>query len=207
MESLEENLEKSYAELEVSEKNQGSIGSYLNFLKLKDQKTYEHSVRTGLLGVEVAKHASLDEKAMLYAGLLHDVGKILIRTELLKKTGKFTKKEMKEMEKHVEYGYKLLSDIHDFSAEIALRHHKYQKHMYPKKAYKSSVKFSKGTVAKIDTHARIFAVIDFYDAVTNRDNERFGKKLSTEEAKQALLSSYPEHKKLIEGLYSNRILS
>lgn len=204
--SLEEQLEKAYTRLEISPKNQGSINTYLTLLKLKDQATYEHSIRVGLLGTKVAKHCSLDSKALFYSGTLHDIGKILIRTELLKKTGKFNKKDMAEMKKHPECGYNLLSGIHDFSAEIALRHHKYQKTEYPKKLYKPKAKFSKETVTEIDFYARILSMIDFYDAATTRTNQKFRKKkLNREEVKQFLLKNNSDIKRLIEELYFNKI--
>ncbi len=208
MVNLEGQLEKAYEQLDISPKNQGSVNAYLNLLNIKDQDTYEHSIRVGLLGIRVAKHASLDEKAMFYAGTLHDVGKILVRTELLKKPGKFSKKEMKEMEKHAEYGYKLLSGIHDFSAEIALRHHEYQQEKYPKKLKKSEVKFSEKTKSETELYANMLSVIDFYDAIKNRTNQKFKKKdLSQEEVKRIILKNKPDYRRMIEDLYSNNIFN
>ncbi|MDP2908147.1 MAG: HD domain-containing protein [Nanoarchaeota archaeon] len=206
MTSLEEQLEKAYSELGISEKNQGSVNTYLNLLKIKDQNTYEHSIRVGLRGIKVAEHSSLDQKALFYAGTLHDIGKILISPEVLKKTGKFNKKDMAEMKKHAKYSYKLLTGVHEFSAQIALRHHKYQQEKYPKKLKKSETKLSKDTKSDIDFYARILSVIDFYDAITTRDDHKFGKnKLNTEEIKKLLIKNHPGQELLINELYTDKI--
>lgn len=206
MKSLEEQLEKAYTQLELSPKNQGSINAYLSLLKLKDQYTYEHSIRVGLLGIKTAQHYNLDQKAMFCAGALHDVGKILISPKTLKKTKKYNKKEMEEMKKHAEYSHQLLTGVHEFSAEIALRHHRYQPERYPKKLKKSEVKFSENTRSKIELHAKILSIIDFYDAITTRKNQKFKKKkLKPEEIKCIILKTYPCQTQIIEGLYSNKI--
>jgi len=200
MKNLEENLEKAYVQLGISQKHQGSINTYLTLLKLKDQDTYEHSIRVGLLGIKVAEHSSLDQKALFYAGTLHDIGKILISPEV------FNKKDMEEMNKHAEYGYKLLTGVHEFSAQIALRHHKYQQEKYPKKLKKSETKLSKDTKSEIDFYARILSVIDFYDAITTRDDHKFGKKkLNTEEIKKLIIKNHPDQELLINKLYTDKI--
>ena len=206
MKNLESNLEKAYVQLGISQKHQGSINTYLTLLKLKDRDTYEHSIRVGLLGIKFAKHSSLDQKALFYAGTLHDIGKILINPEVLKKIGKYNKKDMEEMKKHAEYGYKLLTGVHEFSAQIALRHHKYQQEKYPKKLKKSETKLSKGTKSEIDFYARILSVIDFYDAITTRDDHKFGKKkLNLEEIKKLLIKNHPDQELLINKLYTGKI--
>lgn len=206
MENLEENLEKAYAQLGISQKYQGSINTYLTLLKLKDKDTYEHSIRVGLLGVKVAENYNLDQKALFYAGTLHDIGKILINPEVLKKKGKFNKKDIKEMNKHVEYSHRLLTGVHEFSAQIALRHHQYQREKYPERLKKLKVKLSKSTKTDIDFYARILSIIDFYDAATTRANQKFRKEiLNPEEIKSLLIKNYPNQELLIEKLYTNKI--
>lgn len=206
MTSLEKNLEKAYTQLEISPKNQGSINTYLTLLKIKDQPTYEHCIRVGLLGIKVAEHYNLDPKALFYAGTLHDIGKILINPELLKKKCKFNKKDMKEMKRHSGYSYKLLTGVHEFSAQIALRHHQYQQEKYPKKLQKSKIKLSKSTKSDIKLYARILSVIDFYDAITTRDDHKFGKKkLNPEEIKKLIIKNHSDQELLINKLYADKI--
>src|SRR5271157_2342244 len=89
----------------VSVKHRREILSYLRVLKQRDEATYMHSVRVGLSACEIAKVAALPSvtpKMMIWAGLLHDIGKTLIPPEILRKTAKFTVEDYAEMEPHVE---------------------------------------------------------------------------------------------------------
>ena len=205
--TLEDELDGVFAELGVSRENQESIMNYLKILKTKDEETYEHSIRVGLLGTRVARYMHLEPKALLFAGTLHDVGKSLIDREILKKTEPFTEKNMEAMEKHAEYTYNLLKDVHEFSAEVALRHHRYQENEYPKRLPKSKKQFSLSTKVMIDFFARILSLVDFYDAITYRSNDKYSKngKLTKEEAKSILLMKNPDQRKLIEEFYTNGI--
>ena len=150
MASLEEMLGSTYEELGVSEQNKGSINAFLAIIKLKDIPTYEHNVRVGLLSKRIAQHMHLDPNALFYAGTLHDVGKALIPPETLKKTEGFDANDMALMKKHVEYSYQLLRGVHEFSAEIALRHHYFQEKGYPKKLPKPKVAYSGNTQLMIN---------------------------------------------------------
>ncbi len=205
MATLEEALDFAFAELDVLPNNQASVKNFLNMLKEKDLSTYEHSVRVGLLGVKVARHMHLDPKVFLFAGALHDIGKIMIDPEVLKKTGSFSDSDMEEMRKHPEYTYNLLHGVHDFSAEVALRHHKFQEEGYPETLPRPP--FSPNTRVMIDYFARLLSLVDFYDAITSRMNEKFGagKGLSREEVKSIVLMKNPDQRYLIEDLYNNGI--
>ncbi len=207
MATLEEQLEGTFVELNVVPKDRESIKTYLSILERKDSATYEHSIRVGILASRIARHMHLDSKALFYAGTLHDVGKTLIEPETLKKTEGFNDKDMEQMKKHPEYSYKILRGVHEFSAEVALRHHTYQEAGYPKKLPKPKIAFSKNTQLTIDFFARILSLADFYDAITSRVNDKFGtkRKLSSDEAKSILLIKNPDQRYLIEDLYTNGI--
>mgnify|MGYP001578287878 CR=1 FL=1 len=203
MATLEEKLEYSYAELGVSEHNRGSINAFLAVIRQKDIPTYEHSVRVGLLSRRIAQHMHLDQNALFYAGTLHDVGKALIEPEILKKTEKFDERDMEQMRKHVEYSYQLLRGVHEFSAEIALRHHMFQEKGYPKRLPKPKVPYSGNTQIMINFYARLLSLADFYDALTTRNNDKHGekRKIGAIEAKQIMLDKNRDQKYLIEELY------
>lgn len=203
MATLEEMLGNAYIELGVSEQNKGSINAFLAVIKQKDVATYEHSVRVGLLSKMIAQHMHLDQNALFYAGTLHDVGKALIEPEILKKTEKFDERDMEQMRKHVEYSYQLLRGVHEFSAEIALRHHLFQEKGYPKKLPKPKVAYSGNTQLMINFYARLLSLADFYDALTTRDNDKHGEKrqIGAKEAKQIMLGKNKDQRYLIEGLY------
>jgi len=205
--TLEERLDNTFIDLNISCKNRESVKNYLFLLKCKTEPTYEHSVRVALLGTKITKHLNLNPKPLFYAGLLHDVGKTLISPETLKKTGSFSKQEMEEMEKHVEYGAQLLRGVHDFSSEILLRHHKFQESGYPKILPKSNIPYSEETKLIIDNLAKILAIADFYDAITSRDNGKFGekKKLTQDEIIRIMMDKIPCQKHIIKNLHTNNI--
>ncbi len=205
--TLEDELDAMFAGLGTKGENKELIDNYLRILKIKDQATYEHSIRVGLLGVKIARHMHLDPKALLFAGTLHDIGKILIMPETLKKTAGFNEQDMELMRKHPEYTYNLLRGIHEFSAEVALRHHRFQENGYPKRLPKSKIPFSANTQIMIDFFARILSLADFYDAITSRVNDKFGarRKLTNNEVKSIMLMKNTDQRYLIEDLYVNGI--
>lgn len=207
MPTLEEMLESAFVEFEVKDDHMQSVSGYLTVLKLKHQPTYEHSIRVGLLGARICRFLHLDPKVLLFAGTLHDIGKTLVRTELLQKTTGFTEQDMEEMRRHPEDSYRLLRGVHDFSAEVALRHHRHQENGYPKRLPKTKIPYSGNTKLMIEYYSRLLSLADFYDALTSRENDKFGekKKLSCEEAKAILLAKNQDQKHLIEQLYLNGI--
>ena len=81
----------------------------------------------GLKGKLIAEYTHIvNPKTLYYPGLLHDVGKILTNPNSLNKTQGFNQKDAKELSNHPIDSYKILRGIHDFSAEVALRHHYFQ---------------------------------------------------------------------------------
>ena len=202
-------LDKAFDDLEIDEKNRTSVKAYLQIVRNRDEETYEHSVRVALKGMEVAELLELDPKALFYAGCLHDVGKAETDPDSLKKKKGFNDKDKKELKKHPLAGYRMLRGIHDFSAEILKSHHVYQKDGYPKNMPKSKVEFSKGTEVMIAYYSRLLGLIDFYDAMSHRKNDKFspGKpRLPTkEEGKKILLDANKDQERLINSLYDKGI--
>jgi HD-GYP domain-containing protein (c-di-GMP phosphodiesterase class II) len=205
---LEDALENKFAELDISAENKDSIQAYLSLLRHKDIDTYLHSIRVGLLGVDMAKYLNLDPKAMFYSGTLHDVGKLLSETNILRKKEGFDEKDMSKMRKHPLDSYDLLKGIHAFSAEIALRHHKYQENGYPQILPESNLKLTDDKLQMIETYAKLLSIADFYDAATTRINNKTDeiKKLSRCEVKNLILKTHLDQSELIEQLYQNNIL-
>jgi HD-GYP domain-containing protein (c-di-GMP phosphodiesterase class II) len=210
MTTLDQKLEKSFENLKISEDQRGSLRLYLGLLYKKDIPTWEHSVRVGLKGVEVADYTHIvDPKAMFYSGLLHDIGKCLTDDNSLKKTEDFDRRDMAELKKHPLDGYRLLKGIHDFAAEILVRHHAFAKDGgYPKRIPAPAIDFCKGTEANIMYYARILSLIDFYDAMMNRENDKFGKmpRVPTrEEGKEIILKVNSDQNYLLNQLYNAEI--
>ena len=190
----------------IAQEQRESLTAYLTVVSNRDYETWEHSVRVGLKGLEVAKFLHLDPRALFYSGLLHDVGKSLTDPKSLKKKEGFDGKDMAELKKHPSDGYRMVRGVHEFSAQVLLRHHQYVGEGYPKQTPKCDVDFSKGTQAMISYFSRLLGLIDFYDAVTHRENDKFSEdgtpRLPTpEEAKGILLGANNDQKLLINELY------
>lgn len=131
--------------------------------KKSDEYTYRHCINVALYSMLAAKWLCLDEssmKAVIQAGILHDIGKIKIPSEILNKKGKLTYEEYEIMKNHSIYGYNILrssSTVKDQVKKAVLFHHERMDGSgYPFGLRKD----------KIDLFSRIIAVADVYDAIT-----------------------------------------
>ncbi len=129
----------------------------------KDGYTAGHSERVGRMAVVLGKELGLVEEQLndIYlAGLLHDVGKIGIRDDVLGKAGKLTDEERKHIEEHVVIGHRILSGLSGIEPLLdgVLHHHE----QYNGGGYPS------GLVGEnIPRLARILAVADSFDAMNS----------------------------------------
>lgn len=201
--SLEDRVQMDLEELRVDLDKREVIRTYLDLIKAKHQGSYEHSLRVGLIARQIAKFMASNEKALLYAGLLHDVGKTMVPTSTLSKTEGWTPEDTANVQAHVESGYKLLRDKFDFTAEVILMHHRFQTRPYPEESPQPLHEYSEDTKALIKEYGRILAMADVYDAL-HRINDKHGVKrsLSGEEIREQMLSLNPDRTELIEQLYT-----
>ena len=133
-------------------------------LKTRDDYTYMHSVAVSAMMISLAQQMGLSEAVQRdagMAGLLHDVGKMLMPLEVLNKPGALTDDEFTIMKSHPVRGHEALEASGAFSAgvmDVVLHHHeKMDGTGYPHKL--------KGD--QISVIARMGAVCDVYDAVTS----------------------------------------
>jgi polar amino acid transport system substrate-binding protein len=193
----------------IAENHRENIKAYLRILKLRDPKTYEHSVRVGLLASKIALFAAkpgISAKMLLWAGLLHDIGKTLVSPEVLTKTERFTPEDRAAMEPHVLYGWDMLSDVHDWTAHVIVRHHQFGPKPYPSEL-PPLPEYLNNRAETIHTAARLLAMADYYDALMNRDNERNGKKaMTSKEKREIYMKDNADQKELAELLESVGVL-
>ncbi|ADI28590.1 HD-GYP domain-containing protein [Methylotenera versatilis] len=145
------------------DRNLGALISLVR-LKNKDEYTYMHSVAVCALMVALAKELGLSQvetKKAGLAGLLHDLGKAAIPSEILNKPGALTEDEFTLVKLHPERGYELLlkANITDeVTLDVCLHHHeKVNGTGYPKKL----------KAEEISIFAKMGAVCDVYDAITS----------------------------------------
>jgi HD-GYP domain-containing protein (c-di-GMP phosphodiesterase class II) len=137
----------------------------------RDPITAGHSERVAdyatLLGDQMT--LSGDElEALRYASLLHDIGKIGIREDILKKDGRLTEKEYRHIQNHVMYTQEILQNVH-FARhlrqvpEIAASHHEKI----------DGTGYHRGLSGNnIPISGRILAIADVFDAITSRRHYR-----------------------------------
>lgn len=157
LESLQE------ANTGLAEAYTATIEGWSRALELRDHETEGHSLRVARLSVELSRTLGLDgdELEHIYRGaLLHDIGKVGIPDNILLKPAALTDEEKEIMYRHPQYAYDLLFPIRFLhpALDIPYYHHeKWDGTGYPKGL--------KG--ADIPQNARIFAIIDVWDALSS----------------------------------------
>jgi PAS domain S-box-containing protein/putative nucleotidyltransferase with HDIG domain len=122
----EERLQDSYQKLEDT--LDGVIQAMALTVEIRDRCTAGHQRRVTELAQAIAKELGLSKervRALLIAGLLHDLGKITIPTEILSKPGRLTEMEFAIIRTHPKAGYDILKNI-EFPwpvADIVVQHH------------------------------------------------------------------------------------
>lgn len=105
----------------------GLLHCLTTIIDAKDPYTAGHSERVARIAVLVAKQLGLSGSAegdVYLAGLLHDVGKIGVRDEVLQKPGKLTPEEFDEIRQHPVIGDRIVASIRPFDRlRPAVRHH------------------------------------------------------------------------------------
>ncbi len=133
-------------------------------LKTADDYTYMHSVAVCALMVALSHHLNLDHDqthAAGMAGLLHDLGKANMPTDILLKPGKLTVEEFEIMKSHPAEGHRLLleSGFQDpVPLDVVLHHHE----RVDGSGYPDGLKAN-----EISVFAKMGAVCDVYDAITS----------------------------------------
>lgn len=132
-------------------------------LEMRDQETQGHTRRVTRLAEKLASRMDVAADAMPHlrrGALLHDIGKMGIPDQILKKNGPLNDQEWAIMRKHPEYAYQFLMHI-DYlhpALEIPYCHHeKWDGTGYPRGLKGEEIPLS----------ARIFALVDVFDALTS----------------------------------------
>lgn len=127
-----------------------------------DDSTFAHSLNVSIICNIMGKWLNMPEeevKLLTVAGLMHDIGKLLIPNEIITKPGKLTDEEYQVIKQHPSLGYKLLvkQDLDPRIAQSALCHHeKCDGTGYPLRL----------NGAKIPPFAKIVCIVDIYEAMT-----------------------------------------
>ncbi|HAQ52627.1 MAG TPA: c-di-GMP phosphodiesterase [Lachnospiraceae bacterium] len=166
----EEKLIKN-AESLFASKTSIQMFDLLHCMKSIDDSVYAHSINVALISRAIGKWLKLSREELnelTIAGLLHDIGKAEIPSEILNKTGKLTDEEFDLIKSHALKGSKLLKKA-GFNSNIqfaALQHHERS----------DGSGYPRGLEAdEISDFASIIAIADVYDAMTSARSYRTPK--------------------------------
>jgi putative nucleotidyltransferase with HDIG domain len=167
-------IEAAYHELELTYDR--TLAALTTALDARDRETEGHSVRVSQLAVELGKALGLTPqqlKALERGSLLHDIGKIGISDTILHKPGPLTPEEWASMRQHPDIGARIVEDI-PFLQET-LHVIRYHQERWDGSGYPVGL-----SGKDIPLLARIFAVVDAFDALTS--NRPYRQKITPEEA-------------------------
>jgi putative nucleotidyltransferase with HDIG domain len=156
--SLEESQrarERSYVE---------AVGAVVTAADARDHETTGHSFRVALYAMALARSLGLPAeqlKAIEWGALLHDVGKMAVPDGVLRKPGPLTANEWHIMKQHPTWGFDMLAEVsflQPAAIEIVYSHHeRWDGQGYPRGLGGEQIPLA----------ARVFAVVDTYDAITS----------------------------------------
>jgi HD-GYP domain-containing protein (c-di-GMP phosphodiesterase class II) len=131
----------------------------------KDEYTERHTRRVALRAVQVGDELGLSRgrlRTLAIGGLVHDIGKLAIPDEILKKPGPLDDDEYATVKEHPERGYRLLTELGGFGEpvrDLVRDHHeRLDGRGYPRGL----------TADELSLDARILAVCDVYDALISK---------------------------------------
>jgi PAS domain S-box-containing protein len=159
--ALFDDLQRSNVELAMA--YDATIEGWSRALDLRDKETEGHTQRVTQLTLRLARDLRVAESELSHmrrGALLHDIGKMGIPDRILLKPGKLDEEEWRIMRLHPIYAYELLSPIGFLKPALDIpycHHEKFDGTGYPRGL----------AGAQIPVAARIFAVIDVYDALTS----------------------------------------
>ncbi|MCR4433167.1 MAG: GAF domain-containing protein [Caldiserica bacterium] len=140
-----------------------TIEGWSRALDLRDKETEGHTQRVTELTLRLAREMGISDEELIHlrrGALLHDIGKMGIPDHILLKPGPLTEEEWEIMRKHPQYAYEMLSPIEYLRPALDIpycHHEKWDGTGYPRGL--------KGE--QIPLAARIFAVVDVWDALTS----------------------------------------
>ncbi|WP_312445338.1 HD domain-containing phosphohydrolase [Lacrimispora sp.] len=139
------------------------INTLLATLHEKSMETEEHALRIETYCIAMAEKLDLapeEKNDLALLSMLHDIGKVGISMEILKKPGPLSDEEWKEVKRHPEIGYRIAQNTPELStvSEYILSHHE----RWDGTGYPRGLKEN-----EIPLLCRILAVADAYDAMTS----------------------------------------
>jgi putative nucleotidyltransferase with HDIG domain len=155
-------LVESVDKLVFKSRSKYHVFDMIHSIKKFDDETYRHCLNVAMINSVFADWLKMNEnekKLLTLCGLLHDVGKLLVDKDVLRKPSRLTDDEYEEIKQHPMRGYQSLKDkkIPESVKRAVLLHHE----RCDGKGYPFGFKTS-----EIDPYAAITAIADVYEAMT-----------------------------------------
>jgi putative nucleotidyltransferase with HDIG domain len=157
------------------------IFSMVKMVEIHDEYTKGHSETVANYSKRLARYIGMSNEKVneiYYAGLVHDIGKILVSKNIINKEGKLTIEEYEEIKKHPIFGYKSLNKskvTKDIAKYVLYHHERIDGDGYPEGL--------KGE--EIPIESRIIAIADSFDAMISK--RTYKKNMSKEEALKEIM--------------------
>lgn len=163
-----ERLQHAHHDLQLA--YDSTIAGWAGALELRDRETAHHTQRVTELTLEVARAAGMSDAELVHVrrgALLHDIGKMAIPDAILLKQDSLTAEEVAVMQQHPTYAYQLLYPIAYLRPALDIpycHHERWDGTGYPRGLKGEAIPFA----------ARLFAVVDVWDAVRSQRPYRAG---------------------------------
>jgi HD-GYP domain-containing protein (c-di-GMP phosphodiesterase class II)/putative methionine-R-sulfoxide reductase with GAF domain len=196
-------IEDAYLELETTYDR--TLAALMSALDARDRETEGHSIRVARVARRLGEKLQLPEnqlKALERGSLLHDIGKIGISDTILHKPGPLDENEWKTMRLHPDIGARIVEDIPFLQDTLAVV--RYHQERWDGSGYPIGL-----TGKNIPLLARIFSVVDAFDALTS--NRPYRTQIDSEEAFEYLRENAgilfdPEIVAALTGLDARKLL-
>jgi response regulator RpfG family c-di-GMP phosphodiesterase len=178
-------LQRSNVELSLA--YDATIEGLSRALDLRDKETEEHTRRVSDTTVRLAAHLGVDGSNLIHirrGAVLHDIGKVAIPDRILFKPGPLADDEWTIMRRHPTIAVDLLAPVSYLAPAMEIphwHHEKWDGTGYPDRLHGDAIPFS----------ARLFALVDVYDALTS--NRPYRSAWSKQETLQYIESQSGKH--------------
>ena len=140
-----------------------ALDGWVRAVELRDNYTFEHTERTVDLTLQLASRLGIPDELLVHisrGAMLHDIGKLVIPDTILQKHGPLNEEEWKIMRQHPIFAYKLLKPVQFLRPAISIPYYHHEK--WDGSGYPHGLKRE-----EIPMEARIFTVVDVWDALTS----------------------------------------
>ena len=151
------------ANKDINDAYDATLQGWSSALELRDHETEKHTSRVTKHVQELARYMGFSEREIINirrGAFLHDIGKMAIPDHILKKQGQLSEEEWGIMRQHPMYGYIMLRPIEYLKEALDIpycHHEKWDGSGYPRGLQGTAIPLS----------ARIFSVVDVWDALTS----------------------------------------